>query len=141
MDGRDPRKGDSAEPGPAGVGGFLRRLVTDATWGSLPPPVRARAVAAGDGVRTEAPGFGAFAVDPGDLARRLTVPLIWTVGRHSPSWRHEAAAVAADAGVSVVGLDAVHTPQHEDPGGFVRVIVDAVDAAVPVRPPAGATEP
>ncbi len=130
----------AAEPGPAGVEGFLRRLVTDATWDTLPPPVRARAVAAGDAVRTEAPGFGAFAVDPADLAR-VAAPLTWTVGRHSPPWRHEAAAVAAAAGVSVARLDAVHTPHHEDPEGFVRVIADAVDASVPVRPPAGATEP
>lgn len=130
----------AAEPGPAGVEGFLRRLVTDATWDSLPPVVKARAVAAGEAVRTEAPGFGAFTVDPRDLAR-LAAPLTWTVGRHSPPWRHEAAAVAADAGVAVVQLDAVHTPQIEDPEGFARVIAAAVDASVPVRPPAGATEP
>lgn len=128
----------SAEPGPPGVEGFLRRLVTDPTWGSLPPAVRARAVAAGHAVRTEAPGFGAFAVDVDALAR-LAVPVTWTVGRHSPPWRHEAAAVAAGAGVTVAPLDAVHTPQTEDPEGFARSIAAVVEAHV--RPPAGAVEP
>jgi len=127
----------AAEPGPAAVEGFLRRLVTDATWESLPPAVRERAVAAGD-VVPEAPGFGAFAVEPGALGR-LTVPLTWTVGRRSPPWRHEAAAVAAGAGVAVVELDCVHTPQVEDPPGFVRVIAAASETSVPR--PAGATEP
>ena len=137
----------AAEPGPDGVEGFLRRLVTDATWESLPSAARARAVAAGDAVRTEAPGFGAFAVAPADL-RRLAVPLTWTVGRHSPAWRHEAAALAssagmaaseAGAGVVVTTLDAVHTPQIEDPEGFARVIAAAV--ATNVHLAAGAVEP
>ena len=111
----------AAEPGPAGVEGFLRRLVTDATWNRLPAGARQRAVAAGDAVRTEAPGFGAFAVDPALLARPAA-PVRWTVGRHSPSWRHEAAAVAAAAGITVTSLDATHTPQWEDPDGFARII-------------------
>ncbi len=128
----------AAEVGPAGVEGFLRRLITDGTWESLPPAVRERAVAAGDTVRTEAPGFGAFAVDRAALAG-LAVPLTWTVGRHSPPWRHEAAAVAADAGVTVVQLACIHTPQVEDPEGFARVIAAAVETSVPR--PAGATEP
>jgi len=128
----------AAEPGPAGVEGFLRRLVTDATWASLPAGVRERALASADTVRTEAPGFGAFGVDPGDLAG-VTVPFTWTVGRHSPPWRHQAAAVAADAGVALVHLDCVHTPQIEDPAGFARVIAAAFDPSVPRS--AGATEP
>lgn len=132
----------AAEPGPDGVEGFLRRLVTDATWESLPPAVRSRAVAAGDAVRTEAPGFGAFAVDPSAL-RRLAVPVSWTVGRRSPPWRHEAAAVASAAAagaVTVIPLDAVHTPQIEDPDGFAGVIIAAA-STIRVRPPAGAVEP
>ncbi|MEZ5412092.1 MAG: alpha/beta hydrolase [Acidimicrobiales bacterium] len=128
----------AAEPGPAGVEGFLRRLVTDGTWASLPPAVRDRAVAAGETVRTEAPGFGAFAVEPCSLDR-LAAPVTWTVGRHSPPWRHEAAAVAAGAGVAVVQLACVHTPQVEDPSGFARVIAAAVETSVPR--PAGAAEP
>lgn len=128
----------AAEPGPEGVEGFLRRLVTDGTWESIPPVVRDRAVAAGATVRAEAPGFGAFAVDPAALAE-LAVPFTWTVGRHSPPWRHEAAAVAADAGMAVVELNCVHTPQIEDPGGFARVIAAAFDLSLPR--PAGATEP
>lgn len=128
----------AAEPGPGGVEGFLRRLVTDATWDSLPPAARVRAVAAGDAVRTEAPGFGAFAVESSLLARPAA-PVTWTVGRHSPPWRHEAAAVAAGAGVAVVRLDAVHTPQVEDPDGFAGAITAALETHVHLV--AGAVEP
>ncbi len=119
----------AGQPGPAGVEGFLRRLVTDGTWESLPAGIRERAVASGDTVRAEAPGFGAFVVDPAAVAGSA-VPLTWTVGRRSPSWRHEAAAVAAAAGVVVATLDCGHTPQVEDPEGFARVIAAAVQPSV-----------
>lgn len=115
-----------ADPSPAGVAAFLERLVTPATWARLEPQIRQQAAARVDTVLTEAPGFGRFAVEPPALASAAaTVAMTWTVGRHSPPWRQAAAAVGAEAGMEVVELDAVHTPQLEDCDGLVAAILDA----------------
>lgn len=108
-----------------GAGRFLERLVTPSRWHTLDPYVRAFALAHGDVIRHEAPAFAGFSLSPTAMQTSPT-PITWTVGRHSPRWRHEAAELAADLGARVEELDAVHTPQLEDPDGFVSAIVSAL---------------
>lgn len=107
----------------AGVDAFIERLVTPGTWRALDAAARARCRARGSAVRIEAPGFARFPVGPEDLATaagRLT----WTVGQRSPCWRHETAQIAARFGVRVRRVEAAHTPQIEDPDGWIATILD-----------------
>lgn len=112
---------------PESTARFLERLVTPSRWHTLDPYVRACALAHGDVIRHEAPAFARFSLSPTAIQTSPT-PITWTVGRHSPRWRHEAAELAADLGARVEELDAVHTPQLEDPDGFVSAIVSALPA-------------
>ena len=117
------------DDGPDAVEAFLERLVTPPTWAALDPDVRAAAVARAATVRTEAAGFATFAVGGADLAA-AAVPITWTVGAGSPPWRHDAATIGAAHGVQVVPVDCVHTPQVEDPDGFVAVVDHTIGALV-----------
>jgi pimeloyl-ACP methyl ester carboxylesterase len=103
---------------------FLERLVTATTWCRLDHGTRNRAIGHGPTVRIEATGFRRFVVAPTAL-RASAIPITWTVGDRSSAWRHAAAAVAAGAGITVRRLDAVHTPQFEDPGGLAAAILHA----------------
>ncbi len=104
------------------VDGFLRRLHGE-TWDRLDPACRDRAVGHAATVRTEVDGFAGFRVD--DALDRVAARVVWTVGGRSPAWRHEAAAVAEGAGIAVRKVDAVHTPQVEDPAGWAAVVAGA----------------
>lgn len=111
-----------AEPGPDAVERFLERLLTPQTWATVPQAWRAEARRREDVVRAEVPAFRDLDVDVARLGRSPT-PMTWSVGRRSPAWRHEAAEVARSAGVDVWRLGGAHTPQLEDPAGFVDAIV------------------
>lgn len=115
-----PRASVTPALGPA-VEAFVRRLVGEATWSALSPELQTRAVANPTAVRVEADGFAHFAVTHGDLVAAASV-LTWTVGRSSDRWRHDAAEMAALAGVAVRLVDGRHTPQLDDPDGWFDAV-------------------
>jgi pimeloyl-ACP methyl ester carboxylesterase len=101
---------------------FLRRMIGDARWESLPEPTRIRRLEEGRTLRSEL--LTARAIDVPNLDR-ITVPVIVAVGSGADAIRHRAAStlVASMSEASAVVLaDAPHNLHTADPERFSALV-------------------
>lgn len=82
-------------------------------------------------ISVEVPTFAAFVAQDGDLEALRALPILTTVGAHSPPARHEAAAVLAEAARARVAVvpGSGHLAQLDAPDAFAaEVLAMAADA-------------
>mgnify|MGYP000209267814 CR=1 FL=1 len=127
------RAGSGAADEMAAVADFVAGLVGDDTFGGLSADVRDRALAAAPTIGHETRGFARFELEHGDLAAAAPT-VTWTVGADSPPWRHEAAAVAASAGIRVETVPGGHSPHLDHPGAWAAVVRSASCRPATERP-------
>jgi pimeloyl-ACP methyl ester carboxylesterase len=115
----------AADQGPDAVPEFLARLVGAPGWEALTAEARAFAVEHTDVVRSEVPGFAAFAPTADELAT-IRTRLVVSTGACSPPRRHAAGARLAElAGARhVVVAGAGHLAHVDQPATFASLVGD-----------------
>lgn len=111
---------DDSEAGPVN---FVRGLVGEATWKSMPVSARCFAFDFGPAIRAEVPTFLSFAPTAQALSA-TTVPITVSTGARSPAARHEVASIlaaTARAATRVIA-DAAHLAQWEQPAALAAVV-------------------
>jgi pimeloyl-ACP methyl ester carboxylesterase len=106
---------------------FVRRLVGEATWATLPPEARRFVGEHAAEVHAEVPLFAGYAPTVDDLAA-IVPPLVVSTGERSHARRHQAAAALAalSPATQLVVRGAGHLVHWEQPVAFASMVNEQI---------------